>query len=69
MTPQQGLPDLVFTANAGLMFGQRFFSSQFRHAVRASGIAALADVPAGSRRTASPVEHLPDGMFFEGLLG
>ena len=35
MTPQQGLPDLVFTANAGLVFGTRFFSSRIRHAVRA----------------------------------
>src|SRR5262249_27152996 len=35
MTPQKGLPDLVFTANAGLVFGQRFFSSRFRHEVRA----------------------------------
>ena len=34
MTPQPGLPDLVFTANAGLMFHQRFFSSRFRHEVR-----------------------------------
>src|SRR5687768_5230374 len=35
MTPQPGLPDLVFTANAGLMYGRRFFSSRFRHEVRA----------------------------------
>ena len=35
MTPQQGLPDLVFTANAGLVFKNRFFSSRFRHDVRA----------------------------------
>ena len=35
MTPQQGLPDLVFTANAGLVFENRFFSSRFRHDVRA----------------------------------
>src|SRR6516162_7064024 len=35
MKPQPGLPDLVFTANAGLVFGERFFSSQFRHEVRA----------------------------------
>src|ERR1700754_4925317 len=35
MTPQPGLPDLVFTANAGLVFKNRFFSSQFRHEVRA----------------------------------
>src|SRR5260370_42328280 len=35
MTPQPGLPDLVFTANAGLVFGRRFFSSRFRYEVRA----------------------------------
>src|SRR5689334_1291923 len=35
MTPQPGLPDLVFTANAGLVFGRQFYSSRFRHEVRA----------------------------------
>src|SRR5438067_9965714 len=35
LEPQAGLPDLVFTANAGLIFGDRFFSSRFRHEVRA----------------------------------
>src|SRR6266702_4512321 len=35
MTPQPGLPDLVFTANAGLVYEKRFFSSRFRHDVRA----------------------------------
>ena len=35
MTPQPHLPDLVFTANAGLMFRERFFSSRFMHEVRA----------------------------------
>src|SRR5262249_39372707 len=35
LRPQPGLPDLVFTANAGLLFGNRFFSSRFRHEVRA----------------------------------
>src|SRR3954471_23193741 len=34
-TPQAGLPDLVFTANAGLVHGKQFFSSRFRHEVRA----------------------------------
>src|SRR5271163_1118974 len=34
MTPQPGLPDLVFTANAGLVFKDRFFTSKFRHEVR-----------------------------------
>src|SRR5262245_14294367 len=35
MQPQPSLPDLVFTANAGLIHGTRFFSSRFRHEVRA----------------------------------
>src|SRR5438874_849001 len=35
LTPRPGLPDLVFTANAGLVFGTQFFSSRFRHEVRA----------------------------------
>jgi N-dimethylarginine dimethylaminohydrolase len=35
LQPQPGLPDLVFTANAGLVFRERFFSSRFRHEVRA----------------------------------
>src|SRR5215472_6125192 len=35
LQPQPGLPDLVFTANSGLMFHKQFFSSRFRHEVRA----------------------------------
>src|SRR5688572_33495866 len=31
LEPQKGLPDLVFTANAGLMFHDRFISSRFKH--------------------------------------
>src|SRR5206468_3640902 len=31
MTPQPGLPDLVFTANAGLVHRDTFLSSRFRH--------------------------------------
>ncbi len=34
MEPVAGLPDLVFTANAGLVFGDRFLSSRFRFGVR-----------------------------------
>src|SRR4051794_12212444 len=34
MEPRPGLPDLVFTANAGLVFGDLFLSSRFRHGVR-----------------------------------
>jgi N-dimethylarginine dimethylaminohydrolase len=61
--PRQGLPDLVFTANAGLVFGKRFFSSRFRHEVRAR------ETPHFDRWFAEhgfAVEHLPEGHYFEG---
>jgi len=32
--PHAGLPDMVFTANAGLTLGKQFVSSRFRHHVR-----------------------------------
>lgn len=34
LLPQPGLPDLVFTANAGLVIGRRFILSNFRHKER-----------------------------------
>lgn len=34
MEPVQGLPDLVFTANAGLIWQQTAFLARFRHAAR-----------------------------------
>jgi len=34
LSPVFGLPDMVFTANAGLVVGNRFFMSRFRHDVR-----------------------------------
>jgi N-dimethylarginine dimethylaminohydrolase len=63
MKPQKGVPDLVFTANAGLMFRKRFFSSRFRHEVRAR------ETPHFDAWFAAHdfhVEHLPEGTFFEG---
>jgi N-dimethylarginine dimethylaminohydrolase len=63
LTPQSGLPDLVFTANAGLVFHNRFFSSRFRHEVRAR------ETPHNDAWFAAhgfTVEHLPPGMYFEG---
>ena len=63
MTPQPGLPDLVFTANAGLVHHGRFFSSQFRHEVRARESPSFDAWFAAHGFT---VEHLPEGMFFEG---
>ena len=63
LEPRPGLPDLVFTANAGLVFGTRFFSSSFRHEVRARE-SPFFDAWFAARGFA--VEHLPEGVFFEG---
>lgn len=63
LEPQKGLPDLVFTANAGLMFFERFISSRFKHGERA-GETPYFD--AWFDEHLFKVEHLPVGMFFEG---
>jgi N-dimethylarginine dimethylaminohydrolase len=63
LQPQPGLPDLVFTANAGLVFGKRFFSSQFRHEVRARETPVF---DAWFSEHGFTVERLPEGMYFEG---
>ncbi len=63
MTPRQGLPDLVFTANAGLVFQNRFFSSAFRHEVRARESPYF---DAWFAVHGFTVEHVPEGVFFEG---
>lgn len=63
LTPQPGLPDLVFTANAGLMFQNRFFSSRFRHEERAR------ESPHNDAWFSShgfQVEHFPDDCYHEG---
>ncbi len=63
MTPQPGLPDLVFTANAGLMHGRRFFSSRFRHEVRAR---ETPHFDAWFAAHGYEVHTLPEGTYFEG---
>jgi N-dimethylarginine dimethylaminohydrolase len=63
LIPQPGLPDLVFTANAGLVFQGRFFSSRFRHEVRARETPYF---DAWFTANGFTVEHLPEGMYFEG---
>src|SRR6516162_5611051 len=63
LEPQPGLPDLVFTANAGLVFGRRFFSSRFRHEVRARETPYFDAWFSGHGFT---VETLPAETFFEG---
>jgi N-dimethylarginine dimethylaminohydrolase len=63
MQPQPGLPDLVFTANAGLVFHRRFFSSRFRHGVRARETPFFEAWFGDHDFT---VEHLPGDVYFEG---
>jgi N-dimethylarginine dimethylaminohydrolase len=63
MAAQPQLPDLVFTANAGLVFGTRFFSSRFRHDVRAR---ESPHFDAWFAAHGFTVERLPEGMYFEG---
>src|SRR4029077_12240541 len=63
MKPEPGLPDLVFTANAGVVFGQRFFSSHFRHYVRSR---ESPNFDAWFAAHGFTVEHLPEDYYFEG---
>jgi N-dimethylarginine dimethylaminohydrolase len=58
-----GLPDLVFTANAGLVYHERFFPSRFRFGVR-QGESPHFEAWAGGR--GFQVVPLPEGMNFEG---
>jgi N-dimethylarginine dimethylaminohydrolase len=63
LDPVAGLPDMVFTANDGLVFGRTFISARFRPQVRQS------EVPYYERwfeREGFAVRRLPDGMFHEG---
>ena len=61
--PIAGLPDLVFTANAGLIFHDCFVSSRFRYGVR-QGEAPYFETWAKSR--GFQVLELPLGFNFEG---
>jgi N-dimethylarginine dimethylaminohydrolase len=63
VAPVLGLPDLVFTANAGLMFNNTFVSSRFKHDVRAR---ESPHFDAWFAARGFDVRHLPDGMFHEG---
>ncbi len=63
MDPQPGLPDLVFTANAGLVYGDLFLNSRFRHGVR-QGETPWFD--RWARAHGFAVEDLPPGHNFEG---
>lgn len=61
--PAPDQPDMVFTANAGLVVGRRFLPSNFRHAERAGEEARFCDWMAAADYTLAP---LPEGGAFEG---
>ena len=61
--PRRGLPDLVFTANAGLVAGDRVILSRFRFPVRSGEEPVFRDWFATHGFT---VEELPPDAFFEG---
>jgi len=63
MDPVKGLPDLVFTANAGLVWNDTVFLASFRHAAR-QGETPVDD--AWFRSAGFATEGVPAPMNFEG---
>lgn len=61
--PQPGLPDMVFTANAGLVWKRNFISSNFRHEVRRG---ESPHYEAWFRDQGFDIIHLPERYHFEG---
>ncbi|WP_145442367.1 dimethylarginine dimethylaminohydrolase family protein [Gimesia chilikensis] len=63
MTPVKGLPDLVFTANAGLIWHNRVFLSLFRHQARQG------ETPVDQQwfeQAGFETIEMPEEFFFEG---
>ena len=63
LPPVRGLPDLVFTANAGIVYGRRFVVSRFRYGVRQGEAPYFEDWAAAN---GFEVVILPEGHHFEG---
>jgi N-dimethylarginine dimethylaminohydrolase len=63
LEPVDGLPDLVFTANAGIVDGERFVTSRFRHPER-QGESPYDEQWFSSR--GFEIVTLPGGHLFEG---
>jgi N-dimethylarginine dimethylaminohydrolase len=63
VAPQPGLPDLVFTANAAMMFQDQAILSRFRHEQRQGEEAFF---QASLERLGFDIIELPAGHFFEG---
>jgi N-dimethylarginine dimethylaminohydrolase len=61
--PVQGLPDMVFTANAGLPVGRQVFLSRFRHKEREAEAGYFRE---WFEKNGFEVIDLPGKMFFEG---
>jgi N-dimethylarginine dimethylaminohydrolase len=63
LDPKPGLPDMVFTANAGLAWNGKFIVSRFRHDVRQR---EAPHYEAWFKNHGYEVFHLPDNYCFEG---
>jgi N-dimethylarginine dimethylaminohydrolase len=63
VAPRPGLPDMVFTANAGLVMGQRAIVSNFRHAQRQG---EAAHYTRWFERRGLEILRLPADLVFEG---
>jgi N-dimethylarginine dimethylaminohydrolase len=63
LEPAAGLPDLVFTANAALIYERRAILSHFRHPQRQGEEPLCAE---WFEKQGFTVERLPAGRFFEG---
>ena len=63
VAPQQKLPDMVFTANAGLVAGNKFIRSNFRFRERRG---EEEHYEKWFAQHGYEVARLPDGLFFEG---
>ena len=61
--PQPKLPDMVFTANAGLAVGKQFIPSNFRHKERAGEAPHFAS---WMEKRGFQVSWLPNDFYFEG---
>jgi N-dimethylarginine dimethylaminohydrolase len=63
ISPQPKLPDMVFTANAGLVVGRQFIPSNFRHKERAGEAPHFAH---WMEQDGYEISWLPNDYFFEG---
>jgi len=61
--PAADLPDMVFTANAGLVWRQKFIAANFRHKVRRGEVLYFIE---WFRRNGFEIVSLPENCFFEG---